>query len=133
MSARSHLGIFKARSCHCLSDFGDDERERMHSVRHAFFALLSALALVGQPSARGEEAAKSLSIHDNPRPLADLSFEDAGGAKRHLAELKGRVVLLNLWATWCIPCRREMPTLDRLQQDLGGPQFEVIALSIDRA
>jgi thiol-disulfide isomerase/thioredoxin len=49
-----------------------------------------------------------------------------------LADFRGRVVLLNLWATWCVPCRQEMPTLDRLQARLGGPDFQVIALSIDR-
>jgi thiol-disulfide isomerase/thioredoxin len=49
-----------------------------------------------------------------------------------LADLRGKVVLLNIWATWCAPCRREMPTLDRLQAEIGGPDFEVVALSIDR-
>jgi thiol-disulfide isomerase/thioredoxin len=49
-----------------------------------------------------------------------------------LADFRGKVVLLNIWATWCAPCRREMPTLERLQAELGGPDFEVVALSIDR-
>jgi len=49
-----------------------------------------------------------------------------------LANFHGKVVLLNLWATWCGPCREEMPTLDRLQAKLGGPDFEVVALSIDQ-
>src|SRR5919106_6203805 len=49
-----------------------------------------------------------------------------------LADLRSKVVLLNIWATWCAPCRREMPTLERLQAELGGPDFEVVALSIDR-
>jgi thiol-disulfide isomerase/thioredoxin len=48
-----------------------------------------------------------------------------------LGEFRGKVVLLNIWATWCAPCREEMPALDRLQQALGGPDFEVVALSID--
>ena len=50
----------------------------------------------------------------------------------NLADFRGKVVLLNIWATWCAPCRREMPTLERLQAELGGPDFEVVALSIDR-
>ena len=60
------------------------------------------------------------------------SFEDADGRSRSLAEFSGKIVLLNIWATWCVPCRKEMPTLDRLQVSLGGPDFDVVALSIDR-
>ena len=61
-----------------------------------------------------------------------LKFEDARGEQRSLAEYRGKAVLLNLWATWCAPCREEMPTLDRLQAKLGGPDFQVLALSLDR-
>lgn len=67
-----------------------------------------------------------------PRPLAAVSFQDGAGRKLALADFKGRVVLLNVWATWCSPCRQEMPTLDRLQSKLGSKDFEVVALSIDR-
>ena len=49
-----------------------------------------------------------------------------------LADFRGKLLLLNIWATWCGPCREEMPTLDRLQTRLGGADFEVVALSIDR-
>ena len=69
--------------------------------------------------------------HEAPRPVATLGFEDADGRPRTLAGFRDRVVLLNVWATWCVPCREEMPALDRLQQKLGGPDFEVVALSID--
>ena len=65
--------------------------------------------------------------------VPEISFEDAGGKARSLAEWRGRVVLLNLWATWCGPCREEMPELARLQEDSGSPDFEVVALSLDRA
>jgi thiol-disulfide isomerase/thioredoxin len=67
-----------------------------------------------------------------PRPLPALRFAAADGRELTLADFRGRAVLLNLWATWCGPCRQEMPTLDRLQQRLGGPRFQVVALSIDR-
>lgn len=63
--------------------------------------------------------------------LPDLRFTDGEGAPRALSDFGGRVVLLNLWATWCVPCREEMPALDRLQAALGGPGFEVVALSLD--
>ena len=69
--------------------------------------------------------------HANPRPVPELVFEDGQGRKRTLANFRGKTVLLNVWATWCVPCREEMPVLDRLQQKLSGPGFEVIALSID--
>ena len=63
--------------------------------------------------------------------IPDVTFQDASGATRKLSEWRGKVVLLNLWATWCVPCRREMPALDGLQARLGGEKFEVVAVNID--
>jgi thiol-disulfide isomerase/thioredoxin len=73
-----------------------------------------------------------MSEAESPKPVPDLKFVDRTGAPRSLADFRGRFVLLNVWATWCTPCREEMPSLDRLQQTLGGADFEVVALSIDR-
>ena len=67
-----------------------------------------------------------------PQSLSDIAFTDGEGHPKRLASYRGKVILLNLWATWCPPCRKEMPALDRLQASFGGPNFEVIALSIDR-
>lgn len=67
-----------------------------------------------------------------PKPLADFTFTDNEGRTLTIADFKGRVVLLNLWATWCGPCVKEMPSLDRLQGALGGDRFQVVALSTDR-
>src|SRR5262245_24159176 len=67
-----------------------------------------------------------------PEALPEIKFQDAEGRERTLADWRGKVVLLNLWATWCLPCRREMPSLDRLQAALGSDKFEVVALSVDR-
>ncbi len=66
-----------------------------------------------------------------PLRLPDLAFEDAEGKPRKLSEWRGKTVLVNLWATWCVPCRKEMPALDSLQAKLGGKDFEVVAVNID--
>src|SRR5476649_110453 len=81
------------------------------------------------PLAHGEVAA--LNVNKNPKPAIDISFDGADGKKLTLASFKGRNVLLNMWATWCVPCRSEMPALDRLQAKLGGADFEVVAVNID--
>lgn len=89
-----------------------------------------------QPQREGDEATVQPSARSKPyketRPVPATRFQDSSGRQLTLADFKGRVVLLNIWATWCSPCRKEMPTLDRLQAALGGPSFEVVALSIDR-
>ncbi len=82
-----------------------------------------------QPLARGEVAA--LAPAKTPINVAGLSFRDASGAERKLGDWNNKTVLLNLWATWCAPCKKEMPALDELQQKLGGADFEVVAVNID--
>ena len=81
------------------------------------------------PFARGEVAA--VNVARSPLKIPDLAFQDAAGRPMSLAAFRGRTVLLNLWATWCVPCRKEMPTLDALQGELGSPRFEVVAVNID--
>jgi thiol-disulfide isomerase/thioredoxin len=81
------------------------------------------------PLARGEVAA--FAVAEKALAVPDLAFRDASGGERHLSQWRGRTVLLNLWATWCIPCRTEMPALDALEGRLGGPRFEVVAVNID--
>jgi thiol-disulfide isomerase/thioredoxin len=71
-------------------------------------------------------------IHAQPKEVAQFSFADAAGEVKTLGDWRGRVVLLNLWASWCGPCRKEMPDLAKLQKSLGGADFEVVALSVDR-
>lgn len=81
------------------------------------------------PLAKGEVAA--VNIAKSPLKVPDLAFQDASGKPLTLADWRGRTVLLNLWATWCVPCRKEMPSLDALQNRLGGPNFEVVTVNID--
>jgi thiol-disulfide isomerase/thioredoxin len=82
-----------------------------------------------KPLARGEVAA--VRVQDEPRRLPDLAFAGTDGRPMTLADWRGRTVLFNLWATWCVPCRQEMPALDALQAELGGQDFEVVAVNID--
>jgi thiol-disulfide isomerase/thioredoxin len=90
-----------------------------------------AVVVLASQFAVGQEP-KNFVMHDAPKPVGAINFDDAQGRSRSLADFKGKVVLLNIWATWCGPCRKEMPALDHLQAALGGPDFEVVALSIDR-
>ena len=92
----------------------------------ALYVLVAAPALAAGPPAKFVE-------HGRPKPVADVAFVDEAGAPQALSDFYGRFVLLNIWATWCGPCVREMPTLDRLQAQLGSDRFQVLALSIDRA
>lgn len=67
-----------------------------------------------------------------PEAITDVAFLGPDGKEVKLSSFKGRAVLLNLWATWCAPCRKEMPSLDRLQKELGSDKFAVVALAVDR-
>lgn len=82
-----------------------------------------------RPLARGEVAA--FEVAAAAQPVVDLAWENWDGRRVSLSDLRGRTVLLNLWATWCVPCKEEMPALDRLQARLGGERFEVVAVNID--
>jgi thiol-disulfide isomerase/thioredoxin len=91
----------------------------------ASLALLAVRSLLPAPS-------PDFVVIDPPRPLPDIAIADGEGKFRSPVDFRGKYVLLNIWATWCVPCRKEMPTLDRLEGKLGGPDFQVVALSIDR-
>lgn len=75
---------------------------------------------------------KKLVIHEEPKPVSTAAFTTEAGGEMTLAELQGKYVLLNFWATWCAPCRKEMPMLSALQTDLGGERFEVVTLATGR-
>lgn len=106
-------------------------------------ALLLLLAVALQPTsreARGPAAAppgfkgdfQNFTPFDPRRPLPDATIADADGEAVSFDEFRGQVVLLNFWATWCVPCKREMPALDRLQAAMGGADFQVVTVSVDR-
>ena len=92
----------------------------------------SGVATAGPADALVTGEMTNFTLLPEPRPVSQAPFRDAAGRRLSLADFRGKVVLVNLWATWCAPCRREMPSLDRLQARLGGPDFEVVAISQDR-
>ncbi|CAH1654782.1 Thiol:disulfide interchange protein TlpA [Hyphomicrobiales bacterium] len=89
----------------------------------------AALAARLDELARGEVAA--VQVEKRPKPIPALAFKDQDGKAVTMADFAGRTVLVNLWATWCVPCRKEMPALDQLQTKLGGDDFQVVAINID--
>ncbi len=102
--------------------------------------LYAALA-VGANSAVADTAAlealrsglmKKLVFHAEPKPVSDTPFTDPDGGIHNLTDYEGKYILVNFWATWCAPCRKEMPSLDRLQAELGGDNFEVVTIATGR-
>ncbi|WP_416897861.1 MAG: TlpA family protein disulfide reductase [Minwuia sp.] len=75
---------------------------------------------------------QNFTAHDEPQALAEATFQNADGEKLGFDAFRGKVVLVNLWATWCAPCRHEMPSIDRLAGQLQGDDFHVAAVSVDR-
>lgn len=103
------------------------------SLRLRVIGGLIAIAITAVvPTAQAQTMADAFVILEEPEPIPEHEFMREDGITASLADFKGKVVLLNIWATWCGPCRHEMPTLDRLRTLLGGDDFDVVALSIDR-
>ena len=102
---------------------------RLSRRRIAIFAAIAALSTT---AAAAEPLAEKIVLRDKPKPLQAVQFVDGEGKSRGLSDFHGKFVLLNIWATWCVPCRKEMPALDRLEATLGGRDFQVVPLSIDR-
>jgi thiol-disulfide isomerase/thioredoxin len=92
----------------------------------------TAVTASGFSKALAKGAMVGVIVHATRKDIAPFGFANAESQQVDLSKWKGRVIVLNLWATWCAPCRKEMPDLAKLQTALGGPEFEVLALSVDR-
>jgi thiol-disulfide isomerase/thioredoxin len=106
--------------------------ERQTRLVRLFAAAMLATQVLGSIALAAEQAPANFIIHPAAKPVPDIAFADERGRSVSLKDFRGKLVLLNVWATWCGPCRKEMPTLDRLQAALGSERFQVVALSIDR-
>jgi thiol-disulfide isomerase/thioredoxin len=96
-------------------------------------AILILLGVILGPCTVGAvDRPAHLVVHEKPRPVPDISFTDETGGALNLSDFRDRVIVLNVWATWCFPCREEMPSLDRLHSKFDPRDVAVIALSIDR-
>lgn len=109
--------------------------------RNSWLALVAAAVLIigGAVPGQTQSTTASLTVGEmanftvlpEPAPVSESEFVDVDGNKLTLADFRGKVVLINFWATWCGPCRHEMPDLDRLEAELGGERFQVVAISMD--
>lgn len=94
-------------------------------------ALANGLSLMAMNALRTGEMRK-LAIHDAPVALPDIPVADMAGGVHHPASFKGKYMLVNFWATWCAPCRKEMPQLDALEGELGSDDFQVLLVAVGR-
>ena len=89
-------------------------------------------ATAGPLAGLNKGAMAPLLVRPKPLDLPEFTFAGADGQSKSLADFRGKIVLLNIWATWCVPCREEMPALDTLETKLGGKDFQVVAVNIDK-
>ena len=105
------------------------------AVLYTCLGLCANGALAADPSAleaMREGDMRKLVIHPEPEAVPDISFVDAANAEVSLDQYRGKYVLVNFWATWCAPCRKEMPSLSALQAEFGGDDFEVVTIATGR-
>lgn len=102
------------------------------AVLYVVFAAMSKGATTGGVASFANGSMEKLRTLSEPRAQSSRPFKDANGATRTLADWRGKVTLVNFWATWCAPCVREMPTLAALDKTFEGKDFEVLAVSLDR-
>jgi len=98
-----------------------------------FFILLICFSIFSSISQTNEDIPlNNIAINETPKPISSLIFEDFSGNKINLKDHKGKLVVLNFWATWCAPCKKEMPSLDRLNQSNNFKNLEVFAVNMEQ-
>ena len=102
------------------------------AVLYTALAVGANAADIASLEAMREDSLKKLVFHSEAEDVSAQTFTDPNGAEHSLADWQGKYVLLNFWATWCAPCRKEMPALDALQKEFGGDHFEVVTLATGR-
>lgn len=109
-------------------------RKIRSALLYTALAVLANTALAETPdiAALREGDMSKLTVHSEPITASDVSFETFDGSELHLSDYKGKITLVNFWATWCAPCREEMPSLSALQDELGGDDFEVVTIATGR-
>jgi thiol-disulfide isomerase/thioredoxin len=109
-------------------------RKLRSALLYTALAMLANAALADPATleALREGDMRKLTVHAEPTPASDVAFLNAEGVETTLAAYQGKVVLVNFWATWCAPCRKEMPQLSALQEKLGGDDFTVVAIATGR-
>ena len=107
-----------------------DRRQGALSAKIGLGIAALSLLLIAKPAMDGlarSKQSRNMAMHDIPAPMFDTL--DIQGKPQRLADYKGKVVLVNIWATWCQPCRNEMPQLDKLYQSRKASEFVVLGIS----
>jgi thiol-disulfide isomerase/thioredoxin len=98
-----------------------------------FFILLFCFSIFSSISQTNEDVPlNNIAINEIPKPISPLIFEDFSGNKINLKDYKGKLVIINFWATWCAPCKKEMPSLDILYKDRNFKNLEVFAVNMEQ-
>ena len=97
-----------------------------------FFILLFCFNIFSSISQTNEDVPlNNIAINEIPRPISPIIFEDFEDNEINLSDYKGKLVIINFWATWCAPCKKEMPSLDRLYQDGNFKNLEIFAVNME--
>jgi thiol-disulfide isomerase/thioredoxin len=102
------------------------------SLAAVLYAMLSGCSKPSDLKSLAKGPMAKLTVPATPGGQPDAGFTGPDGKTMHLADLKGQVVVVNFWATWCGPCKEEMPSLAKLQKDYADKPFKVVAISVDR-